>query len=72
MAASTSAASCSFLGALTGGKTEKVKRELDDEDGEGVEAVSEGTWRKKTAKGGRYLINVSLITLIRLVFNDRF
>jgi hypothetical protein len=40
VAASTSAASYSILGALTGGKVEKVNRKSGGEDGE--EAVSEG------------------------------
>ena len=50
MAARTSAASYSFLGMLTGGKIEKVKRESD---GEGVQGVSEG---HLDAGGGRYIV----------------
>lgn len=56
MAASTSAASYSFLGTLTGDKIEKVNRESD---GEGVEGVSEGYLEEERADGGRYLIYVS-------------
>lgn len=56
MAASTSAASYSFLGTLAGGKIEKVKRESD---GEGVEGVSKGYSEEEHAGGGRYLIYVS-------------
>ena len=57
MAASTSGASYSFLGTLTGGKIEKVKRESD---GEGVEGFSEGYLEEEHAAGGaRYLIFVS-------------
>lgn len=57
MAASTSAASYSFLGTLTGGEIEKVNRESD---GEGVEGFSEGYLEEEHAAGGaRYLIYVS-------------